>query len=85
MLQPHGARKPVAFSEVSAATSAAVQSRVKCGVSLSTLEYYMYYISPGQAAAHGGHAKLSGVHAVLLNIHVHMTHTTSHIVCISVC
>ena len=47
-------------------------------VLLSILEYYAYSISPGQAAAHGGHAKLSGGHAVLLHIHVPYTHTTSH-------
>ena len=36
-------------------------------------EYYAYSISPGQAAAHGGHAMLSGGHVVLLNNH--MSHT----------
>jgi hypothetical protein len=46
-------------------------------VPLSMFEYYAYFISPGQAAAHGSHAMLSGCHVVLLNIHVHMTHTTS--------
>ena len=46
-------------------------------VLLSILEYYAYSISPGQAAAHGGHAMLSGGHVVLLNIHVPYTHTTT--------
>ena len=45
-------------------------------VSLSMFEYYAYSISPGQAAAHGGHAMLSGGHVVLLKNHVH-THKTS--------
>ena len=40
-------------------------------------EYYVYSISPGQAAAHGGHAKLSGGRAVLLNNHVSYTHATT--------
>ena len=34
-------------------------------VLLSILEYYAYSISPGQAAAHGGHAMLSGGYAVV--------------------
>ena len=46
-------------------------------VLLSILEYYAYSISPGQAAAHGGHAMLSGGHVVLLNNHVPYTHTTT--------
>ena len=49
-------------------------------VLLSILEYYAYSISPGQAAAHGGHAMLSGGHVVLLNNHVSYTHTTTHII-----
>jgi hypothetical protein len=35
-------------------------------------EYYAYSISPSQAAAHGGHAMLSGGHAVLLKVSVPM-------------
>mgnify|MGYP000612381039 CR=1 FL=1 len=41
--------------------------------SLSILEYYVYSISPGQVAAHGGHAVLSGGHVVIFNIHVPMS------------
>ena len=45
-------------------------------------EYYIYSISPGQAAAHAGHAGLSGGHIVLLNIRfpvpiTHILNTTS--------
>ena len=78
MPQPHSAHNlSLAFREVSAATSAAVQECVKCGKSLSMFEYYIYSIISGQAAAHGAHAKLSGGHTVLLNVSVQLTHTTS--------
>ena len=41
------------------------------------VEYYAYSIYHGQAAALGGRDRTHGLAVVLLNNHVHTTHTTS--------
>ena len=78
MLRPHVGRKACRrLRETGGADPWCGPGLTTSVVLLSILEYYAYSISPGQAAAHGGHAMLSGGRVVLLNVHVHMTHTTS--------
>ena len=65
MLQPHGVRKACRrLRETGGADPWCGPGLTTSVVSLSMFEYYAYSISPGQAAAHGGHAMLSGGHAV---------------------
>ena len=81
LLLPHGVRKACRrLRETGGADPWCGPGLTTSVVLLSILEYYAYSISPGQAAAHGGHAMLSGGPVVLLNVHVHLTHTTSHTV-----
>ena len=78
VLLPHGVRKACRrLRETGGADPWCGPGLTTSVVLLSILEYYAYSISPGQAAAHGGHAMLSGGHVVLLNVHVPMTHATS--------
>ena len=71
VLLPHGVRKACRrLRETGGADPWCGPGLTTSVVLLSILEYYAYSISPGQAAAHGGHAMLSGGHVVLLNIHV---------------
>ena len=75
---PHGVRKACRrLRETGGADPWCGPGLTTSVVLLSILEYYAYSISPGQAAAHGGHAMLSGGHVVLLNNHVPYTHTTT--------
>ena len=68
---PHGVRKACRrLRETGGADPWCGPGLTTSVVLLSILEYYAYSISPGQAAAHGGHAMLSGGHVVLLNVHV---------------
>ena len=71
MLLPHGVRKACRrLRETGGADPWCGPGLTTSVVLLSILEYYAYSISPGQAAAHGGHAMLSGGHVVLLNVHI---------------
>ena len=78
VLLPHGVRKACRrLRETGEADPWCGPGLTTSVVLLSILEYYAYCISPGQAAAHGGHTTLSGGHVVLFNIHEPMTHKTS--------
>ena len=79
MLLPHGVRKACRrLRETGGADPWCGPGLTTSVVLLSILEYYAYSISPGQAAAHGGHAMLSGGHLVLFNIHDPYTRIDYH-------